>query len=108
MTPNSAAPAAAVTNPGNRFAHRPLRHVSERLIEGVLFLAAFSAVAVRSANDFSRVAVSEGSPAPVRYTLPGLATEWLVVVTNCSSGFIERSTVKAVITFWVLAGILAL
>jgi len=38
----SADPAAA----GNRFAHRAFRHVSERLIEGVLFLAAFSAVAV--------------------------------------------------------------
>ncbi len=58
MTPNSAAPAAAVTNPGNRFAHRPLRHVSERLIEGVLFLAAFSAVAVTVAIVFILVAES--------------------------------------------------
>jgi phosphate transport system permease protein len=37
-------PSAAV--PSQRFAHRLLRHWGERLIEGVLFLAAFSAVAV--------------------------------------------------------------
>jgi phosphate transport system permease protein len=30
----------------NRFAHNPTRHLGERFVEGVLFLAAFSAVAV--------------------------------------------------------------
>jgi phosphate transport system permease protein len=42
--------AAAPTGTGNvresRFAHRPMRHIGERVIEGLLFLAAFSAVAV--------------------------------------------------------------
>jgi len=41
-------PAAArpATQPGNRFAHNRFRHVGELVIEAVLFLAAFSAVAV--------------------------------------------------------------
>jgi phosphate transport system permease protein len=40
------APAPAGGIDRNRFAHKRLRHVGELLIEGVLFLAAFSAVAV--------------------------------------------------------------
>ena len=53
----------------SRFAHRPLRHWGERLIEGILFLAAFSAVAitvaivailvVESASFFKEVPLSD-------------------------------------------------
>jgi phosphate transport system permease protein len=37
---------AAPADPGNRFAHSVRRHFGERIIEAILFLAAFSAVAV--------------------------------------------------------------
>jgi len=46
MPAQNAAPNPAATGTGNRFAHDRLRHVGELVIEGMLFLAAFSAVAV--------------------------------------------------------------
>jgi phosphate transport system permease protein len=47
MTTVNAAPRAAATSQAShRFAHSVTRHLGERLIEGVLFLASFSAVAV--------------------------------------------------------------
>jgi len=46
MPAQNVAPNPAATGTGNRFAHDRLRHVGELVIEGMLFLAAFSAVAV--------------------------------------------------------------
>ena len=45
-TPTSAGPSNVPIDPGSRFAHSMRRHFGERIIEAILFLAAFSAVAV--------------------------------------------------------------
>ena len=45
-TPTSAGLANVPIDPGSRFAHSMRRHFGERIIEAILFLAAFSAVAV--------------------------------------------------------------
>ena len=45
-TPTSAGSANVPIDPGSRFAHSMRRHFGERIIEAILFLAAFSAVAV--------------------------------------------------------------